>query len=498
MSDGRAMRIAFLPLDDRPITRGAFLQLAAAAGLEVVTPPRSMLGDRRDPADVEALWTWVGGDGADADLLIASAELLIYGGLVPSRIGHESLDRCLALAARFADARRRAPHRRMLVSASNLRLPQTPDASEEPEYWAEHGPRIFAYSYHADRFTQTRDAASQRLAAAADAAIPRPVLADVMARRARNLTVVLTLIEQASRAELECLLIGQDDAAEYGFPQRDLRTIETAIADRGARARAWATYGTDELALRLLARAWLATQRRVPGVRVVYSYPDNRDAIPRYEGQGLDRTVRSHITTAGCRPAEHAEDLTLFVHNFPGAQGEAPFQEPYDAGSLAPFFSNIASAAASARPFAVADVRYANGADRTFVDGLLKVPGAARMQAYGGWNTSSNTIGMALAQALLPAGPAAQAFTVTRFLDDWGYQAAVRQRLAAEVVPRYPGGTARRLGPALAPCAQAARAWLEGDYVPILAPIFGRRIAVTGVGFPWERLFEIDLQVALD
>lgn len=490
------MRIAFLPLDDRPITRGAFLQLAAAAALEVVTPPRSMLGARRHPADVEALWTWVGGEAADADLLIASAELLIYGGLVPSRIGHESLDRCLALTARFAEVRRRAPHRRMLVSASNLRLPQTSDASEEPEYWAEHGPRIFAYSYHADRFAQTRDAESQRLAAAAEAAIPRPVLADVTARRARNLTVLLSLIEQASRADLDGLLIGQDDAAEYGFPQRDLRTIETAIADRGARA--WATYGTDELAVRLLARAWLARQRRVPGVRAVYAYPDNRDAIPRYEGQGLDWTVRSHLATAGCRPAERAEDLTLFVHNFPGAQGEAPFQEPYDPGTLGLFFSNIASAAASARPFAVADVRYANGADRTFVDGLLKIPGAGRMQAYGGWNTSSNTIGMALAQALLPAGPAVQAFTITRFLDDWAYQAEVRQRLAAEVVPRYPGTTAQRLGPALAPCAQAARAWLERDYVPILAPIFGRRIAVTGVGFPWERLFEIDLEVAVD
>jgi Protein of unknown function (DUF4127) len=492
------MRIAFLPLDDRPITRGAFLRLAAAAGIEVVTPPRSMLGAHRVPADVEALWAWVGIEGAEVDLLIASAELLIYGGLVPSRIGHESLDRSLALAARFAEARRRTPHRRLLVSASNLRLPQTSDASEEAEYWAEHGPQIFAYSYHADRFTRTHDASSQQLAAAAEAAIPRPALADVMARRARNLTVLLSLIEQASRGEIDGLLIGQDDAAEYGFPQRDLRTIETAIADRGAAARAWATYGTDELAVRLLARAWLTAQRRVPGVRVAYAYPENRDGIPRYEGQSLDRTVRSHVATAGCRAVEQGEDLTLFVHNFPGAQEEAPFQEPYDPQTVAEFFSSVASAAASAASFAVADVRYANGADRTFVDGLLKIPGAGRMRAYGGWNTSSNTIGMALAQALLPAGRAARAFTVLRFLDDWAYQAGVRQRLAAEIVPRYPGASAQRLGPALNPCAEAARGWLEQEYAPVLASIFGGRIAVTKAGFPWERLFEIDLEVAVD
>src|SRR5206468_8632492 len=151
------MKIAFLPLDARPVTRGAFLDLAGAAGIGVATPPVSLLGDRRRPADVELLWSWIEAEAADADLLIAAAELLIYGGLVPSRIGHESLERCLAFSGRFAGLRRRHVHRRLLLSASNLRLPQAPDNSEEPEYWAEFGPRIFAYSYHADRFARTND-----------------------------------------------------------------------------------------------------------------------------------------------------------------------------------------------------------------------------------------------------------------------------------------------------------------------------------------------------
>jgi hypothetical protein len=84
-----------------------------------------------------------------------------------------------------------------------------------------------------------------------------------------------------------------------------------------------------------------------------------------------------------------------------------------------------------------------------------------------------------------------------RFLDDWAYQAGVRQRLASDVVPRYPGASPARLGPALTPCVEAARTWLEREYVPVLGPCFGRQIAVTRVGFPWERLFEIDLEVAV-
>ncbi len=490
------MRIGFLPLDNRPVTRGAFLALAAAAGIEVVTPPPSRLGARRVPADVESLWAWIHGEGADTDLLIASAELLIYGGLVPSRIGHEPLDRCLGLAARFTEARRRASHRRIFLSASNLRLPGTADASEEPEYWAEYGPEIFAYSYHADRFAETQDPASQRLAAAAEAVVPRSVLSDVMARRARNLAVLRSLVAQAASGGIDALLIGQDDAAEYGLTRRDLRAVASAIADQQASSSAWVTYGTDELAVRLLGRAWLAAEGRSPGVRVVYAYPGNRDAIPRYEGQGLDATVSSHIASVGCRRVQQDETVTLFVHNFPGAQEEAPLQTPYDAQALVPFLSAV-SAAAEGGQFGIADVRYSNGADRIFVERLLRIPRVSGMLAFGGWNTSSNTIGMVLAQAVLPPGPRGPAFTVTRFLDDWAYQADVRQRLAAQVVPRHPGATAERLGPALAECAEAGRAWLEREYAPPLEQCFGRRIAVAHVGFPWGRLFEVDLEVTV-
>ena len=491
------MRIAFLPLDDRPVTRGAFLRLAAIAGVEVATPPRALLGGRRVPADVEALWAWIDTGGAEADLLIASAELLIYGGLVPSRIGDESLDRCLALAGKFAGLRRRAPDRRLWLSASNLRLPSAPDASEEPEYWAEYGPQIFAYSYHADRFAQTGDPDSRRRAADAQAAIPRKVLADMTARRARNLTVVLSLVDQAGRGDLDGLLIGQDDAAEFGLTRRDLRAIEAAVAERDASSRAWVTYGTDELAVRLLARAVLAATGPAPAIRVVYAYPENRDAIPRYEGQSLDRTVTSHIATTGCRRVEAGEAVTLFVHNFPDAQEEAPAQEPYDADLLAPFLRAVASAAARGQRFGIADVRYSNGADRTLVQRLLEAPAAYGALAFGGWNTSSNTIGMVLAQLLLPSGPGAQSFTILRFLDDWAYQAGVRQRLASEIVPRYPGAAPHRLGPAQGPCVEAARAWLEREYVPPLERCFGRRITITRVGFPWERLFEVDLEVTV-
>jgi hypothetical protein len=491
------VRIAFLPLDGRPITRDAFLSLAEAAGCEVLTPERELLGYLKIPADVEALWAWVQGPGAEADLLIASAELLIYGGLVPSRIGHEPAERCLELTARFGEARRAAPHRRIFLSASIMRLPQAADATEEPDYWAEYGPQIFAYSYHSDRYAETRDVASREPAARALGVIPPAVLADVRARRARNLAVLRSLVDLAARGILDALLIGQDDAAEFGWARRDLRAVDAAIRERDVPARAWVTYGTDELAVRLLARAVLAAEHKSPGVEVVYSFPEGCEGIPRYEGQAIDATVTSHIVTAGCRRVAANPDLTLFVHNFPGAQEEAPYQQPYDPRQLDGFFEALGGAAVSARPCALADVRYSNGADLTMVARLLRVPLAYGIKAYGGWNTMSNTLGMALAQALVARGGAGLGFTVQRFLEDWGYQAAVRQRLAAETLADYPGATAQNLGNAYHACAAAARRWLEQEHVPPLERCFGCRIEIDRVDFPWKRLFNVDLAIRL-
>lgn len=502
------MRIAFLPLDERPVTRDAFLALAAIGGAGVVTPDREHLGSLKRPADVDALWAWLEGPGADSDLVIASAELLIYGGLVPSRVGHEPLDRCLALAARWGGVRRAAPHRRLYLSASNLRLPNSADATEEPDYWVEYGPQIFAYSFHKDRYDAIGDPASRDRAAAAAAAVPETVLADVRWRRARNLAVLLRLIDLAAAGIFDGLLIGQDDAAEYGWTRRDLRAVADAIAERHADARAWVTYGTDELAARLLARAVTSRYPAPPAVRVTYSAPAHRTVIPRYEGQALDVTVTSHIVTAGCRRADTARpDLGLFVHNPPGDQVEAPDQEPYPPSELDAFFADLLATAAAGVPCALADVRYSNGADRTLVARLLDAPRASGVSSYGGWNTASNTLGMALAQALIStrpegttAGGVASAeenrdFTILRLLDDWGYQAIVRQQLARDVLPRYPGAGPSDIGPAYAACAAAARQSLQESCAPPVAASFGVPVAITSVGFPWRRLFHIALEI---
>jgi len=71
--------------------------------------------------------------------------------------------------------------------------------------------------------------------------------------------------------------------------------------------------------------------------------------------------------------------------------------------------------------------------------------------------------------------------------------------VAREVLPRYAAAGAGPLdvGPAYGACAAAARAWLEETCAPPVAGSFGVPITVGPVGFPWNRLFHVALDLRI-
>ena len=87
----------------------------------------------------------------------------------------------------------------------------------------------------------------------------------------------------------------------------------------------------------------------------------------------------------------------------------------------------------------LADVRFANGADNMFIDKLFKKPiDFDNFYGYSAWNTSANTLGSLICTGIVryfAKDYNAEAFKklqMVRFLDDWAYQANVRQALKKE------------------------------------------------------------------
>ena len=129
------------------------------------------------------------------------------------------------------------------------------------------------------------------------------------------------------------------------------------------------------------------------------------------------------------------------------------------------------------KPYAVADVRYANGADNYFVEKLL--PNINQnFYGYAGWNTSANTIGSLLAGVKVKFKAeqydenSFKRLQIIRFLDDWAYQANVRGQIAK-------------------PCDISK---LMKSYEEQLSKVFEYGIKPKYT-YPWNRKFEIEVSI---
>ena len=120
-------------------------------------------------------------------------------------------------------------------------------------------------------------------------------------------------------------------------------------------------------------------------------------------------------------------DIIFYINNFDKIQGDLVFKDVVN--NTFDFNLNFD------KPCIIADINNANGADWEFVENLVKNNIGDNFLSYSGYNTSSNAIGSALAIGISVYLAKKQntfdkkAFNkiiITRLLDDWAYQADIR------------------------------------------------------------------------
>jgi hypothetical protein len=254
--------------------------------------------------------------------------------------------------------------------------------------------------------------------------------------------------------------------------------------------------GADQLGMLMLVRAANDAAVRIPIVKVFYAPGVGPETVPSYEDVAVGKTVAEHIMAAGGVLLDSARpDLVLAV-NTPedGLTREAssPLNRRDLSAAKAAFAAGVAASAADGRRVAVGDIAYANGADNALMAELARRGLLFKLAAYSGWNTSSNTLGYAIGQGML-APRMTQAgknrLLATRLLDDWAYQANVRDALGREVL--YPAGGNWFQLDSLAP-----RLTAEGDRrLRAFAADNFPAYPLTGfkVSFPWNRMFEVKI-----
>lgn len=478
-------RVLFVPLDTRPITYGYPAAVANRVGLELLRPPASFL-DQEHPRPGD-LRLWIKQHISRAGGVILSTDAFVYGSLVASRKHNFSSGQLHDRLNQLARLPRANPRATVYAYTSLMRLPRKGGSTTEPFYYEEFGSQIYEYSVleHRRQLGLLTEAEAARLEQVRRE-VPPSYLTDYLERRRANLGVTRELLQHNP---FDYLVLYRDDTTPYGFPRLEYEELRPLLGEASA-----SVTGADEVGLLLLARMVNEIRGQRPRVFVDYANPQARDVVPYYEDEPLEQVVARHITVAGAREvgAPGEADLVLAVNNAFGRTSEAagPENNPGRAENyLAGFKERLRGYLEQGKPVALADIAFNNGADNKLVELLLQEGLYWQLAAYGGWNTASNALGSALAEGLI--GGEAGGCLALRLVDDWAYQANVRQEVKSIVLAG--GGDINDLRGAE---KEQAEARIQQELNAFLHE-HGLGLGVKRVQLPWNRLFEVEVEVEM-
>lgn len=537
--DRSRRRILYLPLDERPCNYlFPQLQLPPSSGVDLLMPPRAFLGRKKEPADREALMDWLARELPGSEHAVVSLEMLLYGGLLPSRVHQDQPATIRRLLERFAAILRRSgagpggPE--VSLFGLIMRTPAYSSDEEEPDYYAHYGRQIFLRGYLDHKHALEGLSAREEALLGSTACIPATIISDYERRRRTNLESLYGVGELLREGLVRRFVLPEDDTAEFGYGPREKAAVLARFAELGVGDRVHSYPGADEVGMVLTARAATSLRTvtagsgfdsteagessRVARVYVLYSHEAARRIVPKYESQSLERSVAAQIDAVGAvevgDPA--AADIVLGVAAPAGSMIEAAEQShaPAAASETEAFVDSLMAlqAGGPGRVCALADCVHANGSDRHLVELLSRRGAWGRLAGYAGWNTAGNTLGTVLARALLewrfPDASARLRNLSYRLLDDWAYQTHIRTRAREELAGAPPAGPSAGVPPAVRASVEAG---LRADWLALLElcpseqSAAGHGLAagtglpaepgLRGICFPWDRLFEIQLEL---
>lgn len=382
------MNILLLPLDERPCNAAFPGRLFPADKVQILLPRK--LGHKKKPADFSVLSDFLFEKAKDADALLLSLDMLLYGGLIPSRLHHLKTETLFSRLHLIRELKEKYPALPIYAFATVMRCPAYSSDDEEPDYYERFGSAI-----HARGASMHRALAGLTTSSEAEGPVPSPAgllpaasnspspagllpaasgegeisapfssdpagstsaepvpassldnedsqdpelclsgdfetcLEDYLARRALNKQLSLQALELVKEGILESIVFPQDDSMRFGFPAMDQEEIRRRILKLGLTERAMMYPGSDEIALTLLCRILLNHHGFLPKVYVKYLTDGARSLIPLYEGLPLSATTSYQLHAAGCITADTcAEADIVLLETAPSGSMEEAWLQP--------------------------------------------------------------------------------------------------------------------------------------------------------------------------
>lgn len=501
-------RFVLLPLDNRPCNLLFVRQVARQADAQVVAPPDHELGSFLNPGSCQRFPGWLEENLQAGDTAVVSSDMLCFGGLVGSRNAltteKEALERLDVLRKVHAAGAR------LEVLATVPRLSLRTSDGEAP-----YETKLKNWAGDLDERPTSR--------AGYPADVPSVYVDEYLAVRQRNLHVLQRLQEMVKEGMIDKLVVGQDDSSTHGLHSHDQKVVREGMTEISERAVLLS--GADELSMDMVSGRLAEIYDIHPKLSVEYSEPGSEKLIPPLESQPLEAMVAAHLKLCGAAVVESEEDVRVFVE----VPSDKPFRLPDEEvrSESDKFIERVREWMVQGHRAAIADIALINRMNPFLAEAVLQRIPLTRLEGFAGWNTAANAFGTVIANVVVrrisdqlahrwpiarvkESARAHLSFLLARLIDDYGYQALMRDDFYKEA-----RGLPVTSNPFLSPYVPLGREvrvsliqWARKLYD---ASFLGKRIELPGgrgaarlgdcrleVVLPWPRLFEVEVRMDVE
>ena len=494
-------KVVLLPLDERPCNFKFPYQIFHSDDflIDRIEP----LGDKKIPADVNEVSRMLEEKCKDADIAVLAMDTLLYGGLIPSRLHHFNKAEVMERLNLLREIKKLNQKLKIYAFQCIMRCPKYSSSDEEPDYYEYCGEQIHQLGnvIHKESLGITSEYKKEVLLSQ----IKKEDLEDYESRREFNLSFNLGVLKLAKEGVLEYLIIPQDDSAPYGYTAMDQILVRKEVLANCLSDKVIIYPGADEIEMTLLSRAMNEVRGKRPKVYVKYASVFAPYQTPAYEDRSLGETVRYHIMAASCIQVDSVleADFVLAL-SAPGGKMLEAVNQPaantdYDVErNLTEFAYAIDTFCSEGKPVTIGDNAYANGSDLELIAILNQKELLLKVAGYAGWNTSSNTIGTALAEGVkylyYGSNKEHKEFLLLRYLEDAGYCGFIRKEITEKELPAL-GMTYFDIKEQQGAVSELVKKYLQ-HFADTKLTSIAKHIQIEEVKMPWRRMFETDITVS--
>ena len=460
--------VMLVPLDDRPMNTDTVKKAAAAAGLKLIMPPKSIIatslqedytGTGSHGGDASAVIQWIKDNDHLADGFIFSADMIHSGGLVESR----SLSPAYSTSQGTSNLNiideidKAFPNKPIYVFDSVMRFASTLEyeglTEKDYENFRTFGkiPRNLNSSSHANvkanydvAYAKDKPAGGGKIQFAN---ISEATKSKYYAARARKFDLNKVVVDKTAAGKIDYAVFGVDDSntLENTVQTNEINWLTWQQNNVLGVAKSRIVSDIDGISLNLLARMTKELYNQ-PSLKYYVEYfgTDGKTTVIKdeYAYENVHATLKKQIEINGGTYVtdKNSADVSILVLS-PASIYRGALVSAYE--------SNMVNSI----PTVVLDF-YSAHADSYIMSNILAGTNASRMLAYSAWNTLGNRMGIALGTAgarmnfmkyetnptkLRDASKAFASLSIDRIIEDYSYKSNRQENVKNEIINTYKG-----------------------------------------------------------